>query len=159
MPYILLYPAVLIVFAISWYADKQKTKKALKMAKKNLMKLIPRAFVILSLSAVILSIMDVNTVSRMLGTESGVLGVVIALITGSISVIPAFIAFSIGKTVLDSGAGYMQLAAFISTLIGVGIFTLPIEIEYFGLRFAIFRNLLFFIVAIIFTLAAGMVLR
>jgi len=158
MPYIILYPAVLILFAVSWYADKQKTKKALKMAKQNLTRLIPRAFAILSLSAILVAMLSVETITKLLGSDSGFMGVVIALVTGSISVIPAFVAFQIGKTVLDSGAGYMQLAAFISTLIGVGIFSLPIEIEYFGKKFAILRNLLFFLVAVIFTIIAGLVL-
>jgi len=158
MPYILLYPLVIVLFCVSYYASKEKTIKALNMAKRDLLRLIPKAFALLSLSAIVLAMLDIETITKLLGADSGFFGVVIALIVGSISVIPAFIAFQIGKTVLDSGAGYMQLAAFISTLIGVGVFSLPIEIEYFGKRFAIMRNLLFLGVAVIFTLISGLVL-
>lgn len=38
------------------------------------------------------------------------------------------------------GAGYMQIAAFISTLMMVGIVTMPVEISYFGKKATIVRN-------------------
>jgi len=45
---------------------------------------------------------------------------------------------------LENGAGYMQLSAFVSTLTMVGVITLPLEIRFFGKKFTILRNSLAF---------------
>ncbi|NCB01911.1 MAG: permease, partial [Spirochaetia bacterium] len=63
---------------------------------------------------------------------------------GAITLIPGFVAFPTAAMLLEGGAGYMQIAAFVSTLMMVGIVTLPVEIKYFGKRLAIYRNILAF---------------
>ncbi|NLB40876.1 MAG: permease, partial [Clostridiales bacterium] len=54
--------------------------------------------------------------------------------------IPGFVAFPLAAALLKSGAGYMQIAAFISTLMMVGIVTMPVEISYFGKKATLVRN-------------------
>jgi hypothetical protein len=60
---------------------------------------------------------------------------------------------------LQGGAGYMQIGAFVSTLMMVGVVTMPIEIKYFGKKLTILRNVLAFafsfVVALIIRLAVG----
>jgi hypothetical protein len=46
---------------------------------------------------------------------------------------------------LNSGAGYMQIAVFVSTLMMVGVVTLPVEIKYFGKKVTFLRNLIAFL--------------
>jgi len=46
---------------------------------------------------------------------------------------------------LEGGAGYMQIGAFISTLMMVGVVTMPVEIKYFGKKITFLRNLLAFL--------------
>jgi hypothetical protein len=67
------------------------------------------------------------------------------------------VAFPTASILLDNGAGYMQVAAFISTLMMVGIVTLPIEVKYFGKRLAIFRNLMAFFFSFIVAYIIGIV--
>ena len=69
---------------------------------------------------------------RVLGSESGWYGTLIATAIGSITLVPAFVAFPLAAVLLRSGAGYMQIAAFVSTLMIVGIVTMPMEIKYLG---------------------------
>jgi hypothetical protein len=45
-----------------------------------------------------------------------------------------------------------------TTLMMVGVVTMPLEIKYFGKRVAITRNLLNFVAAVIIGLAVGMML-
>jgi len=59
--------------------------------------------------------------------------------------IPGFIAFPTAALLLENGAGYMQIAAFISSLMMVGIVTLPMEFKYFGKKISIVRNILAFL--------------
>ncbi|MDD5077172.1 MAG: permease, partial [Sphaerochaetaceae bacterium] len=53
------------------------------------------------------------------------------------------------------GAGITQIAAFISSLMMVGVVTLPLEIEYFGRKAAIIRNAAAFLFSFIVALVVG----
>lgn len=77
---------------------------------------------------------------------------------GSITLIPGFVAFPLAAALLKSGAGYMQIAAFVSTLMMVGIVTMPVEINYFGKKAAIIRNVGAFGFSLIVALVMGVVL-
>jgi uncharacterized membrane protein YraQ (UPF0718 family) len=87
-----------------------------------------------------------------LGEESGVLGVLIALVIGSITFMPSFVAFPLGANLLSHGAGYPQIAAFISSLMAVGFVSLGLEIQYFGKSSALLRNLFAIVASIVFTI-------
>lgn len=52
---------------------------------------------------------------------------------------------------MRGGAGVTQVAAFVSSLMMVGVVTLPMEMRYFGRRAALMRNAL----AWLFSLAAA----
>ncbi len=86
-----------------------------------------------------------DTISKIIGKESGFIGVILASLIGSITLIPGFVAFPTAAMLLKSGAGYIQIAAFISTLMMVGIVTFPVEIKYFGKKLTILRNLTAFV--------------
>ena len=95
---------------------------------------------------------------ELLGAKSGWFGVMLAATLGSIALIPGFVAFPLAKILLEKNVSYMVIAVFITTLLMVGILTLPIEFNYFGKRAAIMRNVLSFIGAIIIGLIMGMFL-
>ncbi|MBW8381779.1 MAG: permease, partial [Youngiibacter sp.] len=80
---------------------------------------------------------------------------VLASVIGAITLIPGFIAFPLAAALLKSGAGYMQIAAFISTLMMVGVITLPVETGFFGKKAAILRNSLAFIYSFIVAMVVG----
>ena len=132
-----LYIVVVIWLIISFIKDKSKTKTALKKAWKSFENILPSVLAVLLLIGLILSVLDEKTISRLLGAESGVFGMVIAAIIGSITLIPGFVAFPLAASLLQAGAGYAQIAMFISALMMVGIATLPLEAKYFGKKIAI----------------------
>jgi len=103
---------------------------------------------VILLVGLILSILDTNLITRIIGKESGVLGVLLASVLGSVTLIPGFIAFPTAALLLTGGAGYIQIAAFVQTLMMVGVVTLPLEIKYFNRKVAIARNVLSFILSI-----------
>ena len=49
----------------------------------------------------------------------------------------------------------MVLSAFTTTLMMVGVFTYPIEKEYFGMKVTVTRNIISFFIAIIVALVTG----
>jgi ABC-type multidrug transport system permease subunit len=71
--------------------------------------------------------------------------------------IPGFVAFPTAALLLQGGAGYMQIGAFVSALMMVGIVTLPVEVKYFGKRLAILRNLFAFLFSFFVAIVIGLV--
>ena len=100
-----------------------------------------------------------DVVTTLLGANSGIIGMIVAAIIGSIALIPGFIIFPLAKTVLEMGAGIMQVAVFISTLMMVSIVTAPMEAQLFNRKVVLLRNglsLLFsFVVAIVLGKVVG----
>ena len=141
---IVLYAATGLILLISFRKDRQKTKKALIKAWKALERILPQFLVVILLVGVLLALMDSDTILRIIGSDSGWLGVLLAAVIGAITLIPGFVAFPTAAMLLQEGAGYMQIAAFISTLMMVGVVTLPVEIKYFGKRLALYRNVFAF---------------
>ena len=90
---------------------------------------------------------DTRTISKIIGDRSGIMGVVASAV-GSVTLIPGFIAFPTAALLLQGGAGYIQIAAFVQTLMMVGIVTIPMEIRYFNTKVAVLRNVISFALSI-----------
>ena len=153
---IILYSLAIILLAASYLKDKSKTKKALKKAWKSFENILPELLVIMLLIGVLLAVVDHELISSLLGESSGWFGVILASIIGAITLIPGFVAFPTAALLLKGGAGYMQIAAFVSTLMMVGIVTLPVEVKYFGKKISYTRNVLGFMFSFIVAIVVGM---
>jgi len=144
--------------AVSFFKDRKKTKAALIKAWKAFENILPQLLVTLVIIGLAFSVLSPETITDLLGTDSGVLGVLGAALIGSITLIPGFVAFPLAAALLKNGAGYMQIAAFVSTLMMVGIVTLPLEIKTFGKKAAIIRNISAFVFSLIAAVVIGVVL-
>lgn len=156
---IVLYGVTAVLLLLSLYRDKGKTKQALKKAWKAFENILPQFLVVILLVSLLLSLLDHDTILKIIGAESGWVGVLLAAIVGAITLIPGFVAFPTAALLLNGGAGYMQIAAFISTLMMVGIVTLPVEFKYFGKRLALQRNALAFIFSLLVAFVIGQVME
>lgn len=141
MDSIIFYSLAGVLLVLSFFKDKKKTKMALKKAWKAFENILPEFLVVILLVGFMLAILDADTISGIIGAKSGWFGVILASIIGSITLIPGFVAFPTAAILLENGAGYMQIAAFISTLMMVGVVTMPVEIKYFGKKSTLLRNL------------------
>ncbi len=128
---------------------------ALKKAWKSFENILPQFLSILILIGLALSVLTPEQISKLLGKESGWVGVLIASMIGAITLIPGFVAFTLAAALLKSGAGYMQIAAFVSTLMMVGIVTMPVEFKYFGKKATIIRNAEAFMFSLIVAFIMG----
>ena len=86
------------------------------------------------------------------------MGLALAAIVGSITLIPGFISYPIAATLIRQGASYTTVATFMTTLMMVGAVTFPLEAKYFGKKVAAMRNALNFVIAIIIGLLVGLIL-
>lgn len=148
----IIYGLVLVLLIISALVDMNKTKKAIKIGYNSFKKLLPSIVPMMIFIGIILSVLSPETISWVLGDQSGLFGVVVGLVIGSIAFMPSFVAFPLGESLLTHGAGYPQIAAFISSLMAVGFASLGVEIQYFGKQSGILRNILALIASIIFSL-------
>lgn len=153
----ILYGITIFLLVISYYKDKKKTKMALKKAWKSFENILPEFLGVIMLVGVLLSILNPQVISKIIGNSSGWVGVILAAVVGAITLIPGFVAFPTAAMLLKNGAGYMQIAAFVSTLMMVGVVTMPVEIKYFGKKITIMRNILAFIFSFIVAYIIGKV--
>ena len=155
-----LYVLTGILLSASFFKDKAKSKKALKKAWKAFENILPQFLGVIILVGLLLSVFDAQFISKVIGSESGFLGLLASVAVGAITLIPGFVAFPTAAMLLENGAGYMQIGGFVSALMMVGIVTIPVEVTYFGKKMTLVRNvlaLLFsFIVAIIIGRVAGL---
>lgn len=153
----ILYGLAIIGLAVSFFKDRKKTGAALMKAWKSFENILPQLLTIFLVIGFALAIFPPEAIQKLLGAESGFLGVIVAALIGSVTLMPGFVAFPLAAALLKSGAGYMQLAAFVSTLMMVGIITIPIERKTFGLKATLTRNIAAFLFSFVVAVVMGVV--
>jgi hypothetical protein len=143
-----------VALVASLIADRRKTLMGVRRGLRMFVNLLPTLVTVLAAVSLLMAAVHPTTLERWLG-GGGPVPFVAALIAGSIALIPGFVAFPLAGVLKDNGATTAVLAGFITTLLMVGVVTLPIEIHFFGRRIAILRNLLAFggavVVALVMT--------
>lgn len=157
MDTIIFYALALILLVTSLIKSKEKTLKALLKAWRAFENILPQFLFVLPLVGFMLALLSPTQISALIGDESGFLGLSASILIGSITLIPGFVAFPTAALLLQNGAGYMQMGGFISSLMMVGIVTLPIEFKYFGKKASILRNSLAIIFSFIVAIIIGWV--
>jgi len=148
----ILYGFVCILLVLSFVKDRKKTRQALILAVKQFLSMLPLFIALFLFAGITLAVLDPALVSSLIGEASGLFGVILSLVIGSAAFMPSMVAFAMSGSFLEHGAGYPQVAAFISTLLGVGITTLPMEIKFFGIRVTILRNTQYLLASIVFVI-------
>ena len=157
MQNIIFYTLTIVLLTVSYFKDKTKTKQALKKSWKSFENILPQMLGILTSVGIIIAFLNPELISKIIGGSSGYLGVALAAIVGSITLIPGFIAFPTAAILLENGAGYMQIGAFISTLMMVGVMTMPVEIKFFGKKSTFLRNAMAFLFSFVVAFVIGKV--
>ena len=158
MTSIILYSIAIILLIVSLIKDKSKTKKAIILGLKSFENILPQFLCIIISVGILLSFFTTDTISKILGNSSGFWGIILADIIGAIAMMPTFVAFSLGNTLLLNGAGYSQVGALVSSLVLIGLMTFPLESKYIGKRAALLRNLIAFLFSIIVGIILGRIM-
>ena len=158
MTSIILYSIAIILLIVSLIKDKSKTKKAIILGLKSFENILPQFLCIIISVGILLSFFTTDTISKILGNSSGFWGIILADIIGAIAMMPTFVAFSLGNTLLLNGAGYSQVGTLVSSLVLIGLMTFPLESKYIGKRAALLRNLIAFLFSIIVGIILGRIM-
>lgn len=145
----------LVLLILSFIKDQNKTKQALKkaflMGKGMALSILAVIFAI----GFVLALLPPDKIALMIEKQNALVATIFAAGFGTITLIPAFIAFPLIGTLTAAGVGTMPAVAFLTTLTMVGVMTFPLEKRAFGLKFAFTRNLLSFIFAIFIAIIMG----
>lgn len=141
----------------SFSLNRQKTYMALKKSWMAFFNILPAFIAVILLVGIMLAFLSPEVISELIGESSGFPGVILASLVGSITLIPGFIAFPTASLLLGSGAGLTQIAAFISSLMMVGVMTMPVEIQYFGRKASLMRNITAYLFSLLAAVIIGMV--
>ena len=150
-----LYVIAGLAILISFTANREKTIKAVKIAAKRFVNILPAFLLMLILISVVLFLVPDELISDYLGSNNKFMGVLFASFFGSRTLMPGFIAFPLASVLLKKGVAYMVLAAFTTTLMMVGVLTSPVEKAYFGIKVTILRNAISLFIALIIAVMIG----
>ncbi len=155
----LVFLVIAVVLAIvSFVKDRKKTLSAVKKSRKMMGSMLSEIIAIIFLIGLILAFLPPELIREFLGSSNTLLSTLLAALAGSITLIPAFVAFPLIGSLVDAGASIVPAVAFLTTLTMVGIVTFPLEKKEFGTRFALVRNLSSLFFAIVIALAMGVIL-
>ncbi|MDC7226378.1 MAG: permease [Spirochaetales bacterium] len=113
--------------------------------------------IVLVLVSFALHFMTPEMIEKYLSKGNQVIGVILASILGSVTMMPGFIAFPLSGILKDNNVSYMIISAFTTTLMMVGVLTFPVEQNFLGTKVSIIRNTAGFIMALIVALITGLV--
>jgi len=148
-----------LLLVISLLRDRRKTVMALKKVWKSLDNILPMFLSIIILLGIMLAILSPQVISNLIGQKSGWLGITIAAVIGSVTLIPGVVTFPLAAALLKSGASFTAIVVFVSTSMMVGVVTLPVEIRYFRYRAAIVRNALALLFSFVVAVILGRILK
>ncbi len=146
---------VATAYALLFRRSPEKTRMSLQVAKGSLLKLAPMLAAIFGLIGLFQVFIPAELIERWLGASSSWTALLTGGLLGAVAIGPPVAAFPLAGSMLDAGAWPPAAAAFVVSWISVGVITLPFEAEVFGLRFALSRNAIAFVSALLIGLLIG----
>jgi len=150
---IVLLAVTAAALAASLLADRRKTLAGVRKGLAMFLSVLPALAGVLAGVSLLLAAVTPAMFRDVLG-GSGPIPFVVALLVGSVALMPGFIAYPLAAVLRANGASDPVLAAFLTTLMMVGVATLPVEARFLGWRIALWRNTLAFVGAV--AVAIGM---
>lgn len=147
-----------VLITTSLAKNKEKTITAMKKSQGMMKNMMGSIIAILFLIGLILTFVPPELISDLLGSSNVLYSTLSAAVVGSVTLIPAFVAFPLVASFVNVGASIVPAVAFLTTLTMVGIVTFPLEKQEFGLKFTLTRNILSFVFAIIVALGMGVII-
>lgn len=132
--------AGIIGIIISGIVNREKTKKALFVSLKIVIMILPILLFIFVLMGLVQVFLPRDTITALLGNSHGILSIIMGVLLGSITLIQPGAVFPFAGYLLDNGANYGSIYAFVMSAILIGIATIPLEIKMFGKSFTLVRN-------------------
>lgn len=148
----------MILMVIALIKSKEGSIKAMKQSRGMMQHMLGDIIAIIFLIGLVLTFIPPTSIESVLGGSNVTLATIAAAVAGSVTLIPAFVAFPLVGSFIDMGASIIPAVAFLTTLTMVGLVTFPLEKKEFGLKFAVMRNTLSFLSALVIAVMMGVIL-
>jgi len=152
------YVIAVLLAIIALIKSKTKTFDAMKQAKGMMQHMLGDIIAIIFLIGLVLTFVPPSSIEQLLGSSNAWIASLGAALAGSVTLIPAFVAFPLVGSFIDMGASIIPAVAFLTTLTMVGVVTFPLEKKEFGTKFALSRNALSFVSALVIAMVMGVIL-
>lgn len=147
--------SALFLLLISSLKNRKKSKEALKIALSKGMGLAPQLISLVAVIGIIFAFLPPELIREFLGGDFSLIQVGAAALFGAVMMIPSLIALPLAGSLIEAGASYTPVAAFITTLTMVGFVTIPVELKELGKKITIYRNGLALIFAVVIAFMIG----
>jgi len=147
---------IILCLVVSFMADRKRTLSGLERGGRMFLNVMPTLLTLMVLMAVALYLVPAQLITRVLGEQAGALGFLLAASIGSIVLLPGFIAYPLCSILMKQGASVPVIAVFVTTLMMVGVLTLPMESKFSGLKAALLRNGLSLLGAVVVAVLMGL---
>jgi len=121
---------------IVYFFNHQKAFSILLMAKTYLIEMLSVLPPILVLIGLFQVWVPRQTVEKTMGSSSGLRGILMAILVGTVAMGPLYAAFPLGISLLEKGASLFNLAVFLCVWASIKIPMILFEIKFLGLDFA-----------------------
>lgn len=152
------WTAALGGLGISVVRRRSQTKEAFESVFRTMCSMAGGLLMVLALIGLVLAWVPPASITGVLVRAGTAGGTLVAALAGGITLIPAFAAFPLVGTFLEAGTGIVPASAFLTTLTMVGVATFPLESRTFGVRYALLRNALSFVFAVLIAVLMGVIL-
>jgi len=125
-----------------------KIKQALLHAGKTLLMIAPMLLAVIGLIGLFKAFVTPEMLHHLFN-GSALHDMLMGTAAGGISVGQPFMSYIIGGELLDEGASFYGVTAFILSFVTLGVVQLPMEFGIFGARFTVIRNLLSILFALL----------
>lgn len=146
---------VAALYAFFYRRSSERTVQSLRAAGKALQTMAPLLIGIFGLIGLFEVYVPPQLIERWLGATSGLTSLLIGGAIGAVALGPPAAAFPLAGSFLQAGAWPPAVATFIVCWVSVGVVSLPIEAHVFGWRFALTRNAVTFVAALLIGLIVG----
>lgn len=155
----ILLAAVVIVFATLFILLPETSWKSVQLSAKygrEMLLIFPSILILMGLADVWI---PKEAINRYLGYKSGLKGVGLSIILGTLPTGPLYIAFPIAAELLRKQASVMNVIIFLGVWASLKIPQIGVEIQFLGLSFALWRFLLTLASVVLIGFIIGQVTR
>jgi len=148
---------ITLVYAVLLAVSPSRTRQSLAVAGRSLWRLLPLLLAVFGLIGLFQVYLPPEVIEQRLGAASGWSALFGGGLLGAVAIGPPVAAFPLAGSLLSAGAWPPAIATFIVSWVSVGVVTLPVEMEVFGLRFALARNGISFVAALVIGFLVGVI--
>lgn len=146
---------VFVVFFVCYFTGKEKSLHALRLSVRSFENIAPVFVVVILFLVFEQGLFSGDAIFAYVAGVSGLSGYLMAAFVGAIVHVPPFIAFPVAGPLLASGVNPGYIAVLVTSLVMVHTFSIPIEVKELGLKFALIRNFLCLVFAILIGVIMG----